>query len=134
MRRFTVSKRHFSRRFQLNFEDAELLKWLEQATATELDALNFGVIRMSFDTRVTHYSATEARGAGLRPETVLAKRFFIEVGVCMNNYLVAQRYLDEAELDALVPYIFTFIMKPTKVRLRLLRSATAQSMYLLVER
>ena len=117
----------------MNFENAALLKWLEQAGADELDALDFGVIRLKFDTSVTFYNAVEARGAGLRPETVLDKRFFIGVGQCMNNYLVAQRFQDEAELDVFVPYVFTFMMRPTKVRLRLLRSSSAQSMYLLVE-
>jgi hypothetical protein len=47
---------------------------------------------------------------------------------------VAQRFLATQDLDEVVRYVFTFKMKPTPVRLRLLRSSSAKNMYVLVER
>ena len=44
---------------------------------------------------------------------------------------MAQRYEDEPELDAYVDYVFTYIMKPTPVKLRLL-ALPGRSRYLVV--
>jgi hypothetical protein len=56
------------------------------------------------------------------------------VGQCMNNFMVAQRFEDEAEIDDIVPYVLTLRMRPTRVRLRLLASATSPRRYILIER
>jgi hypothetical protein len=47
--------------------------------------------------------------------------------------MVAQRFETEPALDAIVDYVFTLRMQPTKVRLRLLRQP-GRRMYLVVER
>jgi hypothetical protein len=52
----------------------------------------------------------------------------------MNNFLVAQRFEDEAELDEIVPYVLTLRMRPTKVRLRLLKTPETALSYILIER
>ncbi|OTP79295.1 hypothetical protein PAMC26577_02015 [Caballeronia sordidicola] len=48
--------------------------------------------------------------------------------------MIAQRFLDESELDEIVPYILTLRMKPTPVRLRLMKSSRAETQFLLIER
>jgi len=48
--------------------------------------------------------------------------------------MVAERFISERELDATLDYVFTLRMKPTPVKLRLLKSASADHMYLLVKR
>ncbi|WP_345815384.1 hypothetical protein AAGS40_23670 [Paraburkholderia sp. PREW-6R] len=54
----------------------------------------------------------------------------------MNNFMVAQRFEDEAEagLDAIVDYVLTLRMRPTPVRLRLLAGAGSAARFVLVER
>jgi hypothetical protein len=52
----------------------------------------------------------------------------------MNNFMVAQRFEDEPELDDIVPYVLTLRMRPTRVRLRLLATAGAPRHYILIER
>ena len=52
----------------------------------------------------------------------------------MNNFMVAQRFEDEPELDAIVPYVLTLRMRPTRVRLRLLAGDGAPLRYILIER
>jgi hypothetical protein len=52
----------------------------------------------------------------------------------MNNFMVAQRFEDEPEIDAKLDYVFTYRMRPTPVRLRLLKRASMPHMYLVVER
>ena len=99
-----------------------------------LDELAFGVVRMRIGGEVVAYNAWESNMAGLSKERVLTRNFFADVAPCTNNYLVAERYLNEPKRDATLDYVFTLRMKPTAVKLRLLRSAAADHMYLLVKR
>jgi photoactive yellow protein len=99
-----------------------------------LDALPFGVIGFAPDAIVTVYNETEAKNAGLRPERVLGKHFFEEIAPCMNNFMVAQRFADEEELDHTIPYVLTLRMRPTPVRLRLLKAPGHAARFVLVER
>ena len=46
--------------------------------------------------------------------------------------MVAEGYAEPVPLDAKVDYVFTYKLKPTKVRLRLLRRADAVEQYLVV--
>ncbi|KQS49919.1 phosphonate transporter [Sphingomonas sp. Leaf198] len=103
-------------------------------SADARDALPFGVVGLGADTIVQVYNATEARMAGLDPAAVLGVPFFDAVGQCMNNFMVAQRFEDEPEIDEIVPYVLTLRMRPTRVRLRLLASAGTPRRYILIAR
>ena len=100
----------------------------------DLNELLFGVIGFDADGVVRTYSAAESRMAGLSPDRVVGKHFFTAVAPCMNNFLVAQRFEDEAELDATIDYVLTLRMRPTPVKLRLLKSAGVSERYVLVQR
>ena len=117
----------------MDFESATVAD-LENAIADDLDSLPFGVIGMNQDTTVRIYNATEARLAGLDPAKVVGAPFFDAIAQCMNNFMVAQRFEDEAELDVIIPYVLTLRMRPTKVRLRMLATAGAACRYVLIER
>ena len=107
---------------------------LEGMSTADRDALPFGVVGVAADTIVQVYNATEARMSGLDPATVIGVPFFDAVAQCMNNYMVAQRFDDEPELDDVFPYVLTLRMRPTKVRLRILATAQAPRRYVLIER
>lgn len=107
---------------------------LETMTTAERDALPFGVVGFGADTVVQRYNATEARMSGLDPSTVIGVPFFDAVAQCMNNFMVAQRFEDEQQIDDIVPYVLTLRMRPTKVRLRLLASEASPRRYILIER
>lgn len=107
---------------------------LETMSVDERDALPFGVVGFGADTIVQSYNATEARMSGLDPATVMGVPFFDAVGQCMNNFMVAQRFEDESEIDDIMPYVLTLRMRPTKVRLRLLAASGMPRRYILIER
>ena len=107
---------------------------LEAMSDEDRDALPFGVVGFAEDTTVNIYNATEAQMSGLDPATVIGIPFFEAVAQCMNNFMVAQRFEDEPELDDIVPYVLTLRMRPTKVRLRLLAAAGKSRRYVLIER
>jgi photoactive yellow protein len=117
-----------------SFADPGLLEHLETADDVALDALPFGVIAMTPDGIVTSYNKFESRVSGLTPPNVIGRHFFSAVAPCTNNFLVAQRFETEAELDVTIDYVFTLRMQPTSVRLRLLKQPGCRRMYLVVER
>lgn len=118
----------------MDFDAEDALDQLERLNEAALDGLAFGVVGLAADGTTTRYNRTEATLAGLDPELVLGRSFFVEVAPCMNNFMVAQRMLDEPEIDEVVPYVLTVRMKPTPVRLRLLKRAGGDAMYLLIDR
>jgi photoactive yellow protein len=117
-----------------NFSDPGLLEWLEAADDAALDTAPFGVVAMTEDGVVTSYNAAESRLSGLPPAKVVGRHFFTAVAPCTNNFMVAHRFETEPTLDAVVDYVFTFRMLPTKVRLRLLKQRGGLRSYLVVER
>ena len=106
---------------------------LEALSTDERDSLSFGVVGFAADGLVEVYNPAEQKLAGLRPEKVLGLHFFSSVAPCMNNFMVAQRFEDEPELDAMIDYVLTLRMRPKPVRLRLLQSRAVQRRYILVE-
>ena len=115
------------------FDDAGLLDALESVSLDDIDSIGFGLIVMDRDARVLGYNASESRLSGLPPDSVVGRNFFVVVAPCTNNYLVAQRYADEQELDEKLDYVFTFRMAPTPVRLRLLARRGSPRQYLAVQ-
>jgi photoactive yellow protein len=116
------------------FEAPGLFDWLGAAPPEGLDALSFGLVAMALDGTVQHYSAAEAELTGLRPDRVVGRNFFTDVAPCTNNHIVAQRFLDEPEIDTEIDYVFTFRLAPIRVRLRLLKRRGAARMYLAVKK
>jgi photoactive yellow protein len=119
---------------QIMFSASGLLQSLERLEVAELDAIPFGVIAMSVDGVVVAYNRAEASLSGLTASRVIGRHFFTSVAPCTNNYLVAQRFETERELDLTIDYVFTLRMAPTPVQLRMLKHPEASRMYLLVQR
>ena len=124
--------------FLPSFEEAEIGALLSHLNADQLDRLQFGVIGFDVETKVQAYNTYESRAAGLRPAGVLGNPLFEVVAPCMNNFMVAQRFVDAAasgdDLDAVVDYVLTLRMRPVKVQLRLVAQAGALLRYVLVQR
>jgi photoactive yellow protein len=114
------------------FSDATIAA-LDALDAVELDRLDFGVVGMDSSGRTVRYNRWESEMAGLARETVLGQHFFLTIGICMNNFMVAQRFADEPELNVTLDYVLTFRMLPTPVKMRLLQHPEAQFHYMLIQ-
>ena len=114
--------------------DEITLDQLEAGSLDWLDQLPFGVIGLTAEGNVDVYNATESKLAGLSTSRVLGRQFFSEIGVCMNNFMVAQRFADEPHLDTSLAYVLTLRMRPTPVTLRLLQDPAIKRAYVLVQR
>ena len=107
---------------------------LERMDTASFDSLAFGAVGLDAGGIVQRYNATESALAGLRVETVMGSQYFDDFAQCMNNFMVAQRFEDEAEIDDIIPYVLTLRMRPTPVRLRLLKGADFALRYILILR
>ena len=107
---------------------------LDAAEPATLDALTFGVVGLDAAYLTKAYNRQESLLAGLSRESVLDLDFFATTGVCMNNFLVAQRFEDEPLLDVMLDYVLTFRMRPTPVKLRLLQQPGGRLRYILIQR
>ena len=120
------------------FDLPDLARIIDGLSAEELDQLDFGVIGFDDSGLVFKYNRRESQLAGLSRERVVGSHLFEVVAPCMNNFLVAQRFEDAlasgSTLDAVVDYVFTLRMRPTKVKLRLLSDPALTLRYVLVQR
>ena len=114
------------------FDTPDAIARLAALPDAALDALPYGVVEMEHDTRVRRYNATESRLSGLPPSRVIGRHFFRDVAPCSDNRHVARRY-DEGSLDETIDYTFSLRMRPVPVRLRMLKPASGDPMYLLVQ-
>lgn len=107
---------------------------LEEMNDEALDSLPFGVVGLTPDGVTKRYSAREGELAGLRRDTVIGTDYFDEIAQCMNNFMVAQRFEDEPEIDDIISYVLTLKMRPTPVKLRLLKGNAFSLRYILIQR
>jgi len=114
-----------------SFDTPTLPEWLDAHTETDYDQLDFGVVKMDYKGTVVAYNAAESAIAGISKDHVKGKHFFTQVAPCTNNYMVAEKYMGDV-LDETIPYIFTYITKPTKVKLRLIKGKNGYQ-YLLTQ-
>ena len=118
------------------FDAPDLLANLDALTTEGLDVLPWGVIVMDRTGRVTGYNRSESDRSGLSAARVIGRHFFTDVGPCTDNELIARRFEDAARrgepLDVSLDYVFSFRLRPTPVRLRLLAGARAPRQYLVV--
>ena len=121
-----------------SLEDADLLAQLEALSAEGLDQLPFGVIGFDAAGNVVRYNAYESQAALFPVDTVMGQHVFIELAPCLNNYLVAGRFEEAAvagtALDETMPYVLTFRMRPTRVRMRILFDPAVDTRYLCILR
>jgi photoactive yellow protein len=120
------------------FDQPGLAALLRDMSPEPLDALAFGVIAFNNQYAITRYNLYESRAANFPAAEVIGQDVFVALAPCLNNYLVAGRFeacLDAGEaLDEQMPYVLTFRMRPTRVRLRLLAEPGAAERFILVQR
>jgi len=114
-----------------SFADEHLLDRLEETPLERIDELDFGLIAMDRGGEVLGYNAFESRRAGIARERVIGRNFFVDIGPCTNNDMVAERFHTGEDLDEEMDY-FTLRMAPTPVTLRLLAHRGSARQYLAV--
>jgi len=115
----------------MKLNDSELPAWLDANTEEAYEQLSFGVVRMDNFGIITAYNDSQSALTGVTKETAIGKHFFTQIAPCTNNFMIAERYKEEV-LDEIIPYMFTYVTKPTKVELRLIKGKKGNQ-YLLAQ-
>lgn len=119
---------------ELKLEQQDLFKALEDLDNDAYDELDFGLIKMDRKGNVLAYNKWEAQLAANNQEAVIGKNFFTQIAPCTNNFMVSEKYgLFQGQLDESMDYVFTYRIKPTPVRLRLLAHESSSNQYLAVQ-
>ena len=118
----------------MDFTHSTIRDELLKAFVEQLETATSGVVALDHAHRVVSWNATEVALSGLSAARVIGRHFFTEVAPGTNNFMVAQRFESEPSLDATIDYVFTLAMRPTAVKLRMLRRRGADRQCLLVQR
>ena len=122
---------------QLKFDQADLCTQLDALRSSQFDTLDFGVMGIDAATVVRLYNLHESQHSAIEPCRMLDRPLFTVAAPCMNNYLIAQRFADaladQLPLDVTLDYVLTALMRPVKVRLRLLALPGAVMRYVAVQ-
>ncbi len=118
----------------MDFYTKNITDFLNKSDEITLNTLNFGIIGFNNNGIITVYNKTEENMSGLSYSTVINQPLFTLVAPCLNNYLVALRFETEPVIDEVIPYVFSFKIKPCRVKLRLIKSPESSVNYILVER
>jgi photoactive yellow protein len=119
------------------FVSEDLIAKLGTLTRAEADAQPHGVIRVDDEGVIELYNRFEAELAGIAPGDAEGRSFFTEVAPCTNNRLVYGRFqagMEAGEMDFSLRYTFTYRMRPTNVRLHLLRDPASETNWIFVAR
>lgn len=121
----------------MSFVPDELLSQFPQMTSEQLDAFDFGVVRVDDRGVIQSYNRYESGLANIAPSVAIGKNFFTQVAPCTNNRLIYGKFKDgmaTGELNALVPYVFTYRMRPTLVQVRMWRDPATKTNWVMVKR
>jgi len=91
----------------LDFATGRLAEAVERMRPEQVDALQFGAIRLDAAGKVTYYSEVERRQSGYRMEAI-GRTFFTEMAPCMDNPHFRDRIeqaLARGKLDIAFDYI-----------------------------
>lgn len=114
------------------FDSPDLAAWLAEQPVGQLDELDFGLVSLTPEGKVVAYNRALSILTGVTNEQAMGKHFFTEVAPCTNNFMVAEKY-QEPTLDQTMPYMFTYVTTPTKVRLRLIKDQEGNAYMLAVK-
>jgi len=110
---------------------------LSSMSREELNALDFGVVKVDDGGTIHIYNRYESELASVAPSTAEGKNFFTQVAPCTNNRLVYGRFKEGVaadEMDVCLSYTLTYKMRPTNVRMRLYRDQASQTNWVLVQK
>lgn len=109
---------------QGTFVPNEFFSILPNLTRADADACDFGVIQLDDSGVCIMANRYQADLAGIPASSYDGKHWFTKIAPCTNNSLIYGNFkkgVAAGNLNLVVPYTFTFKMKPTNVRLHLYR-------------
>lgn len=118
-----------------NERGVDVLDSLAVMSASDLDELPFGAIRLDRNGRVLSFNQTESQYSGLSAESVIGKSFFTDVAPCTNVQRFAGSFYEgvaRRKLHVVFPFHFQFKTKPRDVTVTLYYHQPTDTIWVLV--
>ena len=115
----------------------EILPHLAAMSREQLNALDFGVVKVSATGIIEIYNRYESELACVPPAKAEGKNFFTQVAPCTNNRLILGRFKEGVEvgsMDVSIPYTFTYKMRPTNVKIHLYHDEASKTNWVVVHK
>ncbi|NCN05717.1 MAG: photoactive yellow protein [Spirochaetales bacterium] len=103
----------------------------------KINDLAFGAIKIDDKGMILSYNQAEGEITGRNPDEVIGKSFFREVAPCTNQpefYGRFEKGLKDGSLNTLFEYVFDYNMKPTKVKVHMMKAQVGEGYYIFVKR
>lgn len=120
-----------------SFVPPEVLQNAGRLTRADVDACDFGVVKLADDATILLFNQYESELASVAPSNAEGKKFFTQIGPCANNGLffgAFKRGVAANNLNTTFPYTFTYRMKPTNVNIHLYRDNASKTNWVFVKK
>lgn len=121
----------------VTFGSAEVEKSIGKMDAKSFDQLAFGAIKLDAEGTVLSYNAAEGAITGRDPKAVLGKNFFKDVAPCTSTPEFQGKFksgVQAGNLNTLFEYVFDYNMKPTKVKVHMIKAMGSDGYFIFVKR
>jgi photoactive yellow protein len=116
----------------IRFGSTDVAKAIGNLDNQGLEKLAFGAIKLDAEGKILSYNSAEGSITGRDPKAVLGKNFFKDVAPCTSTpeFLVKfQAGVKAGNLDVLFEYVFDYNMKPTKVKVHMMKAVVKDDGY-----
>lgn len=121
----------------VSFGSKDLANTLAKMGDAAIDTLAFGAIKVDETGKILQYNAAEGEITGRDPKAVIGKNFFTDVAPCTNSpefYGKFKEGVSSGELNVMFEYVFDYQMKPTKVKVHMLKALVGEGYFIFVKR
>jgi len=121
----------------IKFGSDDTLNAVSRLSEKDVDGLAFGAIRLNAQGTVEWYNAAEGAITGRKPEEVIGKNFFRDVAPCTSTPEFKGKFEEGVRsnnLNTLFEYTFDYQMKPTKVKVHMVKAMGTEGYFIFVKR
>jgi photoactive yellow protein len=116
---------------------SEVIEHAGSMTRIDADGHDFGVVKVDDAGKILMYNKYESEMGGYAASAVEGKNFFTDIALCTNNALFFGQFkkgVAAGTLNMLFPYMFTYKMKPTNVKVHMYRDADSKTNWVFVKK
>jgi len=121
----------------ISFGSDDVMKKVGKLSSGDLNQLAFGAIKLDGTGIIESYNVAEGAITGRDPKDVLGKNFFKDVAPCTSTpefFGKFQSGVKDGNLNTMFEYIFDYNMKPTKVKVHMMKAMVGEGYYIFVKR
>jgi len=121
----------------INFGSDDMGNIMAKLGDSKINDLAFGAIKLDGDGNILSYNQAEGDITGRDPKDVIGKNFFTDVAPCTNQPEFFGKFkqgIQEDKLNTMFEYVFDYKMKPTKVKVHMMKAQVGEGYYIFVKR